>query len=138
MRLEDQLCLLQQAKRLKELGVRQDNALYWYNCNDFGINILHKSTHGYACIAWPEYPENINPVRENYACFTVAELNAMLGYISNGIEYDYDQRMWVTNWDGKFIERFTTEAQASAELLIHSIKQTKELTVEEVNNRLNN
>lgn len=34
MKLEDQVCSLELAKRLKELGVKQNSALVWYKDNE--------------------------------------------------------------------------------------------------------
>lgn len=62
MKLSDQVCSLDLAKRLKELGVKQDSLFYWFECpvkNEWIIG-------------------NPNRDWENYSAFTVAELGKLL------------------------------------------------------------
>jgi hypothetical protein len=71
MKLEDQVCSLEYAQRLKELGVKQESLFYYSMCNHCAeeykisleetLELAQGTTH-----------EN------NYSAFTVAELGEML------------------------------------------------------------
>ena len=65
MKLEDQVCSLEYAKRLKELGVKQDSLFYWSIKDN---NIIFS---GYC------FPEEIN-IKNYCSAFSVAELVEML------------------------------------------------------------
>ena len=64
MKLENQVVSLKYAKRLKELGFKQDSYWYWYNGKGFEKNptLVHPS----------------NPYRKVASAFSVAELGEML------------------------------------------------------------
>src|ERR1044071_3781768 len=68
MKIEDQVCTLEQAKRLKELGVVQESEFYWMKW----ITVLEDGTeHEWKVVfnkAWGEY----------YSAYTVAESGVML------------------------------------------------------------
>jgi hypothetical protein len=115
MTLPDQLSPLSASKRLKELGVVQDKAHYYYQ--------------------WDElYPAHLidfgNP---HIAAFTVAELGVMLEEHSEGIWRGEVNYFFAPNMDD--IREFETEASARSAYLIHLL-ETGVLTVEEVNKRL--
>ena len=66
MKLEDQVCSLELAKKLKELGVKQESLFYWWFVrNDMGDDVFVSDT---------------KPVNgtEYWSAFTVAELGEML------------------------------------------------------------
>jgi len=63
MRLEDQVCSLELAKKLKELGVKQDSLFYWL-----------KEEEPYIWFNPPNFSHPMNTVHWNYSAFTVAEL----------------------------------------------------------------
>lgn len=70
MKLEQQVVSLELAKKLKELGVRQDSLFYWYlakNVNNIDLEYRPDSLAGH-------------PTHKNNYCsaFTVAELGEML------------------------------------------------------------
>lgn len=44
MKIEDQVCSLELAKRLKELGVKQDSLFYWHNISIYPMVIYGDST----------------------------------------------------------------------------------------------
>ena len=85
MKLEEQVCSLELAKKLKELGVKQESLFYWFN-------------------NWNGYAEGHPSKKENwilldrykntgYPAFTVAELDeilykAIIGFVAtaDGIE----------------------------------------------------
>jgi hypothetical protein len=69
MKLDDQVCSIELAKRLKELGVPQESIFYWEYYNE-------------QCYAVKYFPYCIVPDDNNkfklYSAFTVAELGEML------------------------------------------------------------
>jgi hypothetical protein len=79
MKPQDQVCLLQQAKRLKELGIVQESALYHvpWKASDFdSVFICGKCDKGFfhQIDGWVETLS----ATKHYSAFTVAELGAML------------------------------------------------------------
>jgi len=74
MKLEDQVCSLELAKRLKELGVKQESVFTWYQSTR--AIIKENKTLGeekFWTVWW-----NRNYTRDQYSAFTVAELGEML------------------------------------------------------------
>lgn len=69
MKLEDQVVSLELAKKLKELGVRQERATFYW-CDHGGDEIIPK-------LYFIMEIEKYNAL-QGYAAFTVAELGAML------------------------------------------------------------
>lgn len=133
MKIEDQVCTIEQAKKLKELGVVQESYLYHFKGlgNDDTWRITSK-------IFLPLAREEKEFNNHIYSAFTVAELGVAIGsgyYTYNG----QNGLEWVCyNKHDVFIingERFPTEAQARAALLIHLIEKGT-LKVDEVNKRL--
>ena len=79
MKLEDQVCSLDLAKRLKELGVKQESAFYWFPFGG-GVHkwqLTKKILDMDALRGWRSYEKN-NKDFSFYAAFTVAELGEML------------------------------------------------------------
>ena len=125
MKLQDQCCLLEQAKRLKELGVIQQSVACFIGEE---LHLFEKSFYN-----WAEQ-KNLVAV----AAFTVAELGAML-------PSGYDT-MHATNdgWrcfdlDGIEMREkpFETEAESRAHAIIKLI-ESDAVAVGEVNERLLN
>lgn len=130
MKLEDQVCSLELAKKLKELGVKQESALVW------SLDVVD----GF-CLVLREIQEpDIGP--NDCAAFTVAELGGMLpGHIG----MDWFLQFWKSDFSGPasfsinykdpktegkpeigwmletIIEK--KEADARAEMLIHLIEK---------------
>jgi hypothetical protein len=84
MNLEQQICSLELAKRLKELGVKQDSFLYWANKDlvssiDLDLLLDNNKVRSQSFInnSWPD--QNI---LELYSAFTVAELLEILPLIN--------------------------------------------------------
>ena len=76
MDIEDQVCSLELAKRLKELGVRQNSVWYWYD------GVLTIKTHGNNLLAGTDfYPIRSLGDGELVSAFTVAELGNMLAEV---------------------------------------------------------
>lgn len=122
MKLEQQCCSLQQAKRLKELGVKQKSLFYWHE--------RHQR---------PQFGERItdgvmvcNDKQNAYSAFTVAELGEMLPFkVSDN--YTEIETLRVSNGfrcatfnvvSGKHLHYYErpTEAEARAAMLIHLIE----------------
>lgn len=113
MEIEKQVCSLEQAKRLKELGVKQESLFYWYENYD-------KPCDAYV----------VSRTKEASA-YTVAELGEMLpsGYdtmrISNVVEFTQHYGWFGYDLEGEHFPSETlypTEAQARAAMLIHLLE----------------
>jgi hypothetical protein len=114
MKLEDQVCSLELAKRLKELGVRQESSFYW-------------SPAGFL-------KEGISQNDKSVRAFTVAELGELLpSFILNGEDrkflycYADDLGYWrisYAKWGqtGIAIEKRKNEADARALMLIYLLE----------------
>lgn len=74
MELSKQLCTLEQAKRLKELGVIQESLFYHYR----GFS---EHLHG---IVNKDFYDNNNSKKACYSAFTVAELGVILPHTLRG------------------------------------------------------
>jgi predicted amino acid racemase len=126
MKLQSQVCTLEQAKKLNELGVKQDSLFYWIDRKD-------KSRVVYSGLI-----EDIEKLT-TYSAFTVAELGVMLpcyyvvyytvahGYcVCRKMENGELQRPLLTG---------CTQAKAGAAMLIFLLENNL-TTAEEVNQRL--
>lgn len=125
MKLEDQVCSLELAKRIKELGVKQESQFYWFKNNIEGYPLKGRGDLiGY-------YPEAI---KERFtSAFTCSELGEMLS-LTIGLEHRarLTCRKGMTEWlvgYGKVREDFQidvgakTLADALAKMLIYLIEQ---------------
>ncbi len=76
MQIEDQVCSLELAKRLKELGVKQESYFKWRKvCHEFELkNEVYDEWHKSEFC----YSECQCESDEKYSAFSVAELGAML------------------------------------------------------------
>ena len=111
MQLEQQVCSLELAKWLKELGVKQESTFSWCRGDDaatFGI--------GYSSVTAQAY------VREFYSAFTVAELGEMLPdrYLDE-IKRLVDRWFFPEEYDVLGNMQFT-EADARAKMLIYLLE----------------
>jgi hypothetical protein len=75
MKLEDQLCSLELAKRLKELGIKKNSLFCW-------IGIENENITTYAISYFVEIFKNESLIKEIYSAFTVAELLEILPLIN--------------------------------------------------------
>lgn len=138
MKLQDQVCTLEQAKKLKELGVKQRvSAFTWRTYKHGSID----SEVVFGNFMEPEDFPNLIP----FDAFTVAELGIMLPeytetekrFGSAGLRLNTGGVYWRcrnTNFDGVQKDGIT-EAQSKAEQLIQLLENNS-ITVEEVNERL--
>jgi len=156
MKIENQVCTLEQAKRLKELGVQQDAymSFVWF-INSERVNLHRTITAKKLTDHAQKKYESANHNNKVCAAFTVAELGVMLPedlYIpykgNSGKKRKYPQHLhcfkqlkYSVNYTGGESREFLTqhgdtEAEARATMLIHLLKNNL-LTAEEVNQRLN-
>jgi len=105
MKLEDQVCSLELAKQLNELGVKQESLFYWWNSE----GKEYVSDQYRMNDSWVDYVKTSS-------AFTVAELGEMLG--------DYNDT------DTVFKIKPKTEADYRAKLLIYLIEE-KIINIEE-------
>ena len=130
MYLGDQICSLEFAKRLKELGVKQESLFYRFP----------GERHQYIfCKYYEQYSPHVDlDMNDGFSAFTVAELGEMLpflieynntkywyhtGKVNNDNEYYEEHEVMYTN-DMKTIAflRGHTEADARANMLIYLIE----------------
>lgn len=125
MKLENQVCSIDLAKKLKELGVAQKSIWNWFPYYEF-VNKEDKN------------PTQIYRLREggiigkgHYSAFTVAELGEMLPEQVYTIKGEGDFYCWSdiewTNEEGLFDDHIDpiyadTEADARAKMLIYLIE----------------
>ena len=137
MNLEQQVCSLDLAKRLKELGVKQESYFQWKEIIDnhehaepwvFHAEIEVKDTKGHYKDKNDKWEERV------YSAFTVAELGEMLPCKvdeyqwrgnktakDNAFEVKYRRRK-ANRTEMLRIERSDTEADARAKMLIYLIE----------------
>jgi len=115
MELSKQVVSLELAKRLKELGVKQDSLWYWQNYfkeeEDREMwNILSKNEIESKGYLYGKF----------YSAFTVAELGEMMlpRNIKTFRDTDFKKQFWVCELLSKNIEYADTEADARAKVLI--------------------
>lgn len=149
MKLENQVCTLKQAKRLRELGIAKES-LFCYVSENLG-NFEVVATFGYS---WSDFPD-YSSYKHKYFAYTVAELGVMLpdfqhqngkGFWISFPSHSSDIMKWIgavetPNRDHSETIRHRivhdTEAQARAAMLIYLI-ENNHITPDEVNKRLLN
>lgn len=120
MKLENQVCPLGLSKRLKELGVKQKSAFYWYKC---WLVRMGEQNHRF-----PEHPDRAWSASYT-AAFTVAELGEMLpcGFSSHKEEIGrWSIGLYKKGVNGLVVgysETASSEANARAKMLIHLIEK---------------
>lgn len=111
MKLEQQVVSLELAKRLKELGVKQESLFYWQGADKNGYIInFEKDLFEYDC--------------EKYSAFTVAELGEMLMPL---IPVPINKKWQAPSPKDQTIRivgylKDTTEADARAKMLIYLLE----------------
>lgn len=128
MILEEQVVSLELAKKLKELGVKQESAFYWE------VNLQNKWT----LFLVDDFSPRMHP---NAAAFTVAELGEVMpakyytqknGDYVNAKNFKWMGKSFESSGDGSFEESemvsltmtgSDTEANARAKMLIYLIEQ---------------
>jgi hypothetical protein len=121
MILEQQVCSLELAKRLKELGVKQESYFHWKHLTDSPTGPIDKWVlvdYKGSSFSYSFY---------HISAFTVAELGEMLprGYISGQSKNDGGHFFCRPDAGGKAADHFTiasTEADARAKMLIYLLE----------------
>jgi len=141
MKLENQVCTLEQAKRLKELGVCQDSQCYWRRSQVEHIDGVN---------SWPDQQTLREMIVEYdgagevgwqdrfeiYSAFTVGELGVMLGFSPYAVYLKKDNIVfWHADYEHMPFGAFPTEAEAKAAILIHQLENNL-ITAAEINQRL--
>jgi hypothetical protein len=119
MNMEDQVCSIKQAIKLKELGILQIGYFYWGDRHAPHLDFLPKDR-------WDKKDDIFNAFF--YTAFTVAELGLMLSVCP--IHFQQGKSRTGLFYFGGCYQ--LTEAQARAGTLIQLI-ETKEIKVEHVN-----
>jgi hypothetical protein len=114
MKLEDQVCALEYAKKLKELGVKQESLFYWI-----------KEDSPYIWYNSNNYP--IHAEKFYYSAYTVAELGEMLpDWFDSGNRdkstHDWMCRVFEKNSDKANCAFADKEVNARAKMLIYLIE----------------
>lgn len=122
--IEDYVCTLAQAEKLKELGVEQDS-LYWWNGTGIGMVTLNNEK--------ADWSENILQYK-SYSAFTSQELGEIIATTGTGLCNDMvkkssDEEFYFFDiydtYEHKilFVTNYAkTEAQARAEFLIYLLE----------------
>lgn len=123
MELSQQVCSLESAKRLKELGVKQDSYFDWHECSysSAGNKRWWLLDHqGDLCIL------------DSCSAFTVAELGVMLPDGHGTWQFRFGKNHRNTGWHGRHIDNgdtfgffnntSPTEAEARAKMLIYLLE----------------
>lgn len=121
MKLENQVCTLEQGAKLSALGIEGKSLFYWA-INSY--NQVHKAV--------TMNPDNRDIV---YPAFTIAELGLMIDWDHVAISPPYKgDKMWYLHTNNKDFA-FENEAQARAGTLIYLLENNL-TTTREVNHRL--
>jgi hypothetical protein len=131
MKLEQQVVSLELAKKLKELGFKQDSTFYWSRIDGSYVQLLAERECQY------ELTENDGV--ERYSAFTATELGALLpdelwdeeddGWDNlctypNGSHWCCAYRRYYGDdgtWSTTYVEKANTEAAARAKMLVYLI-----------------
>jgi len=113
MKLENQVVSLELAKKLKELGVKQESLWYWKS----------RSYNGVVKSILVEGIEELNNRAGFYSAFTASELGEIMKNIDWDLPYYANNSWWAygKNQDTPDIEE-KTEANARAKMLIYLIE----------------
>jgi len=132
MKLEDQVCNLELAQKLKELGVKQESYYFWAERVSGTGHPSDPSIHTVEFNLMTGHPYGVFP--ERYSAFTVAELGEMLP-VDTTMEISFNHntktRKYIVSlptdvgWEGSpTYDNFEadTEANARAEMLVYLIE----------------
>lgn len=143
MKLQDRVCTLKQAERLKELGTTQDAIWFWaFPLNERMISTRKGIIHNTTCDDILRDNDGDEFDHAVAAAFTVAELGVMLpnGYDTMRITSKDSHKVPVWQGyddDGNYfiMTPYKTEAECRAAMIIYML-ENKVITAEEVNARL--
>jgi len=123
MKLENQIVSLELAKRLKELGCKQDSIFKWHSKLD------EKGNRVYTEIVYLP----IKQMEQDYSAFTSSELGEMLPLDVEGVKLHIHREKGLDSWDVSYNtdagntldeiwEQAESEANARAKMLIWLIE----------------
>lgn len=124
MKIEQQVCSLELAKKLKKLEVKQESVWYWSRIAT-GNGKKGQITKAKLLPDWeiqPELTERDGVYR--YSAFTVAELGEMLKVYESDVSPFPDWNSEYKAWDNginDYVEK--TEANARAKMLIYLLEK---------------
>jgi hypothetical protein len=138
MKLEQQVVSLELAKKLKELGVKQESLFYWLwqNLDETESNLSEWLLGSEQELA--SFPKT----DQEYSAFTVAELGEMLPRIITPTTHimdtgkTHDDKWYITYRDQLkykntlLVQEAETEANARAKMLIYLVQQNLLVLVE--------
>jgi hypothetical protein len=133
MKLEDQVCTLEQAKRLKELGVEGSLYCWVYPANNKMISTRKGVCERGWAIQVIEENEGDEFDHDMAPAFTVSELAAMIGKGTNAASLVYDAVQARMNQSHSFTICYSLQFLANC---IIGLLETGRLTPAEVNQRL--
>lgn len=121
MKLEDQVCSLELAKKLKELWVKQESQFYYCNVKSIGDHILNKELWMIAHLS------QVTGLSDDwFSAFTVSELGVLMPDLFGTFK---DKGMWKGAWEdnqwslvSKLYASSKTEADARAKIIIYLIE----------------
>lgn len=149
--MEKYVCNLELAKKLKELGIKQESEFYWWNRKDIwelweGESVIQQISN------WDSMNFNFpdSKINEHYSAFTVGELGEKLPYsvwldndwrhlnfIKNKEETLGSNPRWCYRYGKKKIIRFAdAEANVRAKMLIYLL-ENKLMEVSDGKEKLN-
>lgn len=116
MKLEEQVTNLELAKKLKELGVKQDSLFYWVK---LGKRITGNDNNEWSI----DYKESEYLWQAFISAFTVAELGEMLPGIYHPYKENNNKWHWVREKEQlNKVGHELTEADARAAMLIYLLE----------------
>ena len=125
MKIENQVCSLNQSNKLKKLGIKQKSFFYWfYEWVQFGV--LVDIEHSAAPTEKPQFVTS---------AFTMSELGVMLNVTIDGVLPEKYNKKEVNAWFAINAKYYQTEADLRAGILIYLL-ETGLLAVSTCNSRL--
>jgi hypothetical protein len=130
MKLQDQVITLDQAKRLKELGVKQESHFYHHpNFEEPTPGRTSVKKHG----TMYKVTQVKNDLAVTLSAFSVAELGAIIGKGTNAAALFYDAVLDQMNRSHSFTIALSVQFVANC---VIGMLETGRLTIDEVNARL--
>ena len=122
MNLEEQVCSLELAKRLKELGVKQESYFYWTEyANGFELRPIGIKGGLIGVMLEKAHIESRVIPKGCISAFTVAELGEMLKEHINQFRSIDEKGAWCV-WHPNTTRRHKNEAEARALMLIYLLE----------------
>ncbi len=120
MKLEDQVCSSELAKRLKELGLEQ-KSLFWHWQTKIELCGVENDSINMG-IPMNEYSKEIDPRYHFYSAFTVAELGEMLPATMMFEKHRNGEWVCIDNINPIGLVSNSNEANARAKMLIYLLE----------------